>query len=79
MKEAYVKYVGEGLSIPLNSFRIDRGKGGNSCLAYDEQVIFRTFFTEDEYCVSLCGKKEADIQSCDCMWNVISIQDIDAI
>lgn len=77
MKEAYIKYVGEGLRIPLNSFRIERGQEGNSFLVEDETIIFRTFFVEEEYCVSLCNAQRTNVQDESCVWNFLSIQDVD--
>lgn len=54
MKEAYIKYVGEGLRISLNSFRIDIGTDGMSSVT-EHNVYFKTFFMDEEYCVSICS------------------------
>lgn len=61
MKEAYIKYVGEGLRIPLNSFRIERGADGDSVLADNRNLVLQTFFLEDDYCVSLCASSESGV------------------
>lgn len=53
MKEAYVKYVGKGLQIPLNSFRIERGESYSKI----SDVVGGTFFSDAGYCFSFCCEK----------------------
>ena len=79
MKEAYIKYIGEGLRIPLDSFRIMRGQEGNSSLADDERITFQTFFAEEGYCVSICNKQKTGVWSEDCVYDWFPIQDIDSL
>ena len=57
MKEAYIKCVGEGLRIPLNSFLIKRGMNGISFVE-NEDMWLGTFFLNAGYCVSLCSRYE---------------------
>lgn len=79
MKEAYIKYVGEGLRIPLNSFRIERGSDGISFLADDRGVVLKTYFMEDDYCVSLCvGSKYAAVKG-SCVRESCQLPDIDLL
>lgn len=79
MKEAYVKYVGEGLRIPLNSFRIERGEEGSSYLSDKRAIIFHTFFPENGYCVSLCNAQRTSKMEEDCVCRLILLQDIDSL
>lgn len=63
MKEAFIKHSGEGLRIPLNSFRVLRGKSGTACV--DElNRWFATFFMEDAaYCVSVCSDSLTEVEA----------------
>ena len=74
MKEAYIKYVGEGLRIPLDSFRIMRGQEGNSSLADDEGIVFHTFFAEEGYCVSICSARRVEIQEVNYVMHKLSVE-----
>lgn len=62
MKEAYIKYVGEGMRIPLNSFRLVRGTEGISEIV-GENPCCGTFFLEGDYCVSVCGTLKEDVKA----------------
>lgn len=55
MKEAYVKYVGKGLQIPLNSFLVERTDTG----AEISGATGKSFFMENGYCFSVCCEKTA--------------------
>ena len=62
MKEAYVKRTGNGLNTPLNSFLINRGRGGFS-VVNQEDIYFGTFFIEEKrYCVSVCSEYKDEIE-----------------
>lgn len=62
MKEAFIKHSGEGLSIPLNSFRIIRGEYGMSFVE-DSDLLFASLFLGTEpYCISLCSESEQDVK-----------------
>ncbi len=53
MKEAYIKCIGEGMRIPMNSFQIQRGAEGLSSVL-EENMCFKTWFLGGRYCVSVC-------------------------
>lgn len=60
MKEAYIKFVGEGMRIPLNSFQFSRGMNGISELE-EQELYCGTFFLQEDYCVSVCGMQQEDL------------------
>ncbi len=65
MKEAYVKYLGEGLRIPFDSFRIIRKENFLSFLEKDSQIqniYFATLFLEELYCVSICSSNYEELK-----------------
>jgi 4'-phosphopantetheinyl transferase len=62
MKEAYVKRIGEGLRIPLNSFRILREDNGLSTVEGEEDLWFATGFLEQgSYGVSVCQTSQENV------------------
>lgn len=61
MKEAYVKYLGTGMSTPFDSFLIKRLEDGISVVE-KEDIYFKTWFLEDTgYCISVCSKEKPSI------------------
>lgn len=63
MKEAYIKYVGEGMRIPLNSFQIERNEEGLSFVK-GMDVYFKTLFQDGIYCISVCGSSLDGVEKC---------------
>ena len=86
MKEAYVKYLGEGLRIPFRSFQIFRKEGFLSYLERDSQIqniYFATLFLEEMYCISICSSSYEELERVrqyrDCVSNIfqgISLKDL---
>ncbi len=60
MKEAYIKFVGEGMRIPLNTFQFSESADGISEME-GEQLYCGTFFLKENYCVSVCGMQREEI------------------
>lgn len=74
MKEAYVKYEGSGLGVPLNSFRIVWDEPGEHCVVYavsdnadtgnaDKDIPLAhgsCVFLPGGYCVSVCQKNPVE-------------------
>ena len=82
LKEAYVKYLGEGLLVPLDSFRIvDVGSASVGILVKndvlqiqkpdiwykDDKVYIRSFDFEYNYHVAICGMKTAISEAGECL------------
>lgn len=59
MKESYIKCIGEGMRIPLNSFQIEMKKKGLAAVL-GEDMHFKTLFLDEKYCVSVCGSVLTD-------------------
>ena len=62
MKEAFIKHSGEGLSVPLNSFRIIRGEFGISFVENSDLLFASLFLGMEPYCISLCSESEQDVR-----------------
>lgn len=52
-KESYIKYIGKGLSMPLNSFSIFEGKLGYRTIDIDTSCLIQTLKLGD-YVISIC-------------------------
>ncbi|MDE6625925.1 MAG: 4'-phosphopantetheinyl transferase superfamily protein [Lachnospiraceae bacterium] len=63
MKEAYVKYSGKGLELPLSSFLIRKEKVNGLSRVQGTEIWFSTFFLEGEnYCVSICSGDKNELE-----------------
>ncbi|GED57741.1 4'-phosphopantetheinyl transferase superfamily protein [Brevibacillus formosus] len=58
-KESYVKAIGHGFSIPLNSFSTVRGGGVEGLRVYDHcNWYFKIFFLDDQYTLTACAQND---------------------
>lgn len=58
MKEAYLKNIGKGLSIPLNSFTISEENGKYITIdKYQNIYFFNQLYLDNEYKLSICSEK----------------------
>lgn len=66
IKESYVKAVGKGLSIPMNSFEVSMNGSGNVMITdekVEEKISCRKFHIEDDYKSAVCtiGTEKEDL------------------
>ncbi len=60
MKEAYIKCVGEGMRIPLNSFLIRKGSGDVFRIDRSAYCLATTFI-EKNVCMAVCSDRRDDV------------------
>lgn len=63
MKEAFIKHSGEGLRIPLNSFRILRKEAGISRVDGQDRWFAACFMEDTAYCISVCSGSLPDVEA----------------
>lgn len=63
MKEAFIKHSGEGLRIPLNSFRILRKDAGISRVDGQDRWFAACFMEDTAYCISVCSGSLPDVEA----------------
>ncbi len=60
MKEAYVKLVGTGMSIPFSSFLVERNSGAETVIV--GKAVYGHTFSFDSYRVSVCSSLQDDVR-----------------
>lgn len=75
LKESYVKYIGQGLSMPLNSFSFNIES--DSIKLYDssnnlKHLKFKQYFIDDDYIIAVCSNLSCFPQQID----IINLSDM---